>query len=260
MKRDHRYRNTHIPLHSPHAGEEDMQSTIVSPRHRKVLRRIVLLGTPIALIILELGHPLLDHTNPIRMLAPIAIWWIVLHVLLIPLFALMGYSLFLLLHGVHSIAATISQCATIIFVAFEVGYDTAVGLNSGILVYNATTLPVTQQSVIQQALQQLYGNPAIVISYYIFFLAGIVAICSAAWALYRVGVGVLPVIVLLGTLLSTYSHALPLGPLGTTCFFIAVLWIELFWRKSSRKEGNTKAIPSALDLHAVLPVEVSSGE
>ncbi|GAC1348425.1 MAG: hypothetical protein NVSMB27_16160 [Ktedonobacteraceae bacterium] len=237
-----------------------MQSTIVSPLRREVLRRIVLLGTPIALIILELGHPLLDHMNPIRMLAPIAMWWIVLHVLLVPLFALMGYSLFLLLQGVHSNAATISRCATIIFVAFEVGYDTAVGLNSGILVYNATSLPVAQQSVIQHALQQLYGNPAIVISYYIFFLAGIVAICSAAWALYRADVAGLPVIVLLGTLISTYSHALPFGPLGTTCFFIAVLWIELSWRKSPGKEREATAIPSALDLHESLTMEVSSGE
>lgn len=234
-----------------------MQSTIVSPRRREVLRRIVLLGTPIALVILELGHPLLDHTNPIKMLAPIALWWIVLHVLLIPFFALMGYSLLLLLQGVQSNAATISRCATIIFVAFEVGYDTAVGLNSGILVYNATYLPAAQQSVVQQALQQLYSNPAIIICYYIFFPAGVVAMCSAAWALYRSGVAGLPVIILLGTLLSIFSHALPFGPLGTTCFFIAVLWIELTWPKSPDKEKKATAIPSALDLPSPT-VEVSN--
>jgi len=209
------------------------------------LRRIVLFGTLLILVVLELGHPLLDHANPIGMLAPIATWWIVLHILLVPLFALMGYSLFLLLQRVHSTAATISRCATVIFVAFEVGYDTAVGLNSGILVYNATALPVAQQGVVQKALQELYGNPAIVISYYVFFLAGVVAICSAAWALYRVGVPRLPVIVLLGTLLSTYSHALPYGPVGTTCFLLAVLWIELAWRNSPRMEGSPVAVSPA---------------
>lgn len=217
------------------------RAAIFSPR-QDTLRRIVLFGTPAVLIVLELGHPLLDHTNPIKMLAPIAMWWIILHVLLIPLFALMGYSLFLLLQGMRSTAATISRIATVIFVAFEVGYDTAVGLNSGIFVYNAAALPAAQQSVVQQALQQLYGDPAIVISYYIFFLAGIVAICSAVWALYRVGVPRLPLIVLLGTLLSTYSHALPYGPLGTTCFFIAVVWIELTWRKSASVESDSIAI------------------
>ena len=235
-----------------------MQSTGVSQRRQGVLRRIVLLGTPVVLVILELGHPLLDHTNPIKMLAPIALWWIILHMLLIPFFALMGYSLFLLLQGVNSNAATICRWATIIFVAFEVGYDTAVGLNSGILVYNATALPVAQQSVVQHALQQLYTNPAIIICYYILFPAGVIAICSAAWALYRAGVARLPVIVLLGTILSTYSHALPFGPLGTICFFIAVLWIELTWRKSTAKENNATAIPSVLDRHASLAAEISN--
>ncbi len=154
----------------------------------------------------------------------------------------MGYSLFLLLQGVHSTAATIGRCATVIFVAFEVGYDTSVGLNSGILVFNATALPVAQQGIVQKALQELYGNPAIVISYYVFFLAGLVAICSAAWALYHVGVPRLPVIVLLGTLFSTYSHALPYGPVGTTCFLLAVLWIELAWRKSASMESDSMII------------------
>src|SRR5690348_17229833 len=55
---------THIPLHSTHTeGEEDMQIAIVSSQRQEMVRRIVLLGTPIALIILELGHPLLDHMN-----------------------------------------------------------------------------------------------------------------------------------------------------------------------------------------------------
>jgi len=115
--------------------KKNMQhDAVLSPR-QDTLRRIILFSTPVVLIILELGHPLLDHLNPIKMLAPIALWWIVLHVLLVPLFALMGYSLFLLLQGVQSKAATISRVATVVFVAFEVGYDTAV--ESGQLAYAA---------------------------------------------------------------------------------------------------------------------------
>lgn len=51
-----------------------MQSTIIFPRRQDMLRRVVLLGTPLILGILELGHPLLDHMNPIKMLAPIVTW------------------------------------------------------------------------------------------------------------------------------------------------------------------------------------------
>ena len=52
--------------------EEDMQAAIVSSRRQEVLRRIILLGTPLILGVLELGHPLLDRVNPIKMLAPIS--------------------------------------------------------------------------------------------------------------------------------------------------------------------------------------------
>jgi len=76
------------------------------------------------------------------------------------------------------------------------------------------------------------------ISGYILVLSGIVSICAAAWALYHAGVPLLPVIVLLGTVLTAYSHALPFGPLGSACFFVAALWIELVWRKSFSEEKH----------------------
>jgi hypothetical protein len=63
--------------------EEDMQTAIGSSQRQEVWRRVILLGTPLTLGVLELGHPLLDRTNPIKMLAPISTWWIVLHLLLI---------------------------------------------------------------------------------------------------------------------------------------------------------------------------------
>jgi len=240
--------------------EENMHSSIVSPRRQDVLRRVVLLGTPLVLGILELGHPLLDHMNPIKMLAPIVTWWIILHLLLVPLFALMGWMLFLLLQDVHNRAATLSRYATVVYISFTIGYDTAVGLNSGILVSNAVALPSAQQAVIQQAMHQLFVNPAIILSYYILLGAGIVSISSAAWALSRAGVPRLPVFVLLGAILSAYSHATPFGPLGSACFFLAALWIELVWRKVARKENDAMAVSPATLREGEILVNVSSGE
>ena len=49
-----------------------MQTAIVSSRRQEMLRRIILLGTPLVLGVLELGHLLLDRTNPVKMLAPIS--------------------------------------------------------------------------------------------------------------------------------------------------------------------------------------------
>src|SRR5260370_38472046 len=122
-----------------------MQDTIVPSRREEVVHRVVLLGTPVTLVILELGHPLLDRMNPINMLAPIATWWIVLHVLLVPLFALMGWALFLLIRNLHSRAATVSRYATVVFTAFAIEYDSVVGLNTGILASDRSNFPKDQQ-------------------------------------------------------------------------------------------------------------------
>jgi hypothetical protein len=202
----------------------------------------VLFGTPLLLAILELAHPLLDHKHTISMLTPIATWWIVLHLLLVPLFALMGWTFFLLLEDVHNAAATLSRYATVVYISFTIGYDTAVGLNSGILVSNAIGLPSAQQAVLQQAITQMFSSPAIVLSYYILLVSGVVAIGAMAWALIGAGVPRVPVLVLLGTVVSAYSHALPFGPFGSVCFLLAALWIELVWRKQAQQERKEEVV------------------
>jgi hypothetical protein len=237
-----------------------MQSATISSRRQEMLRRIILLGTPLVLGILELGHPLLDRTNPIKMLAPITTWWIVLHLLLIPLFALMGYAIFILIRDINSPAATLCRYATVIYISFAIGYDTLVGLASGVLASNASTLTTSQQSILLEAMHQFYVSPAITISGYILVISGIVSICAAAWALYHAGVPLLPVIVLLGTVLTAYSHALPFGPLGSACFFVAALWIELVWRKHSDGEKHGMANVEVTHVEEVLTGNASSGE
>ena len=237
-----------------------MQTAIGSSRRQEVLHRMILLGTPLVLGILEFGHPLLDHTNPIKMLAPIATWWIVLHLLLIPLFALMGYAIFLLIRDVQSPAATICRYVTVVYISFAIGYDTLVGLTSGVLVSNVGTFTHTQQSILQEAMHQFYISPAITISAYILVVSGLVSICSAAWALSQAGVPLLPVIVLVGTILTAYSHALPFGPIGSACFFVAALWIELVWRKSPGREAHRMDIAPVTHKDEELILNVSSGE
>ncbi len=98
-----------------------------------------------------------------------------------------------------------------------------------------------------------------VLSGYILVVAGTASIFAAAWALLQTGVPRLPAFVLLGTVLVAYSHALPYGPLGSTCFFLAALWIELVWRKLPGKEKEVTAAPSVPDLHGSDTAEVSSG-
>src|SRR5215217_3100905 len=108
------------------AGGKRRREEKVQERFGSTLgRRIVLLGTPLALSVLMIFHPApYDDIN--GELVPIAGWWTVLHTLQFVLFALMGAALWMLTYGLSSsIALTLSRLAAAIFVVF---YDAGVAI------------------------------------------------------------------------------------------------------------------------------------
>ena len=61
----------------------------------RLSRRLIMFGVPLVLGLLELGHPaLLPGDDIVATIAPIATWWTILHVLQVPLFALLGVAVF----------------------------------------------------------------------------------------------------------------------------------------------------------------------
>ena len=60
--------------------------------------------------------------------------------------------------------------------------------------------------------------------------------------------------------LSAYSHATPFGPLGSVCFFLAALWIELVWRKVPRSEKDARVASPVAHKGREILVNVSSGK
>jgi hypothetical protein len=80
---------------------------------RTLLRRLVLLGTPLVLGILEIWYPTPSGTeSTFEVIANNADWWFTLHVLQLPLFGLMALAVYLLVDGLHGWAAAISRPST----------------------------------------------------------------------------------------------------------------------------------------------------
>ena len=96
------------------------------------LRRVVLLGTPLSLAILEFFHPLVSR-DVAGTLFPVAGWWVTLHVVQLVLFTLMGAALWLLTDGLRGIATTVSRLGAAVFVVFYGAGDTLMGIATGIL-------------------------------------------------------------------------------------------------------------------------------
>ena len=202
------------------------------------LRRLVLLGTPIALLGLEITHPVFSSMEE---LLPSADRWLVVHVIQIPLFGLIAVAVYLLVDGLRGQAATISRLAMWVFIVFYIALDAISGVATGIQLQYASGLDAEQQSIVVQAIDAQFDDPitnAIGVVGTIGWLAGVLA---AATALHRAGAPRLSVLLLVpAALIFSLNHEPPLGPIAFGCFFLAAAWLELVHWKPALEAQSAK--------------------
>lgn len=94
---------------------------------RDAARVLVVAGPPIVLAGFGLTHPvdLTPDTAP---------WWTTLHILLIPVFPLLGVAHWLLVRGVPGLLAGVSRVAAFGYVTFYTALDVLAGVATGTLV------------------------------------------------------------------------------------------------------------------------------
>jgi hypothetical protein len=210
-----------------------------------VLRRFVLLGTPVvvALDVIFL-HPILP--GGVREdLFPVANLWLTLHVIQLVLF---GAAAYLLLDGLRGIVATIGRLAVAVFVIFYNAGDAVAGIATGILARGALDLPDNEQAALAWAITRIFEDPTKQLIFTIGTYAWVVALLAAAVALYRAGAPRLPLVPL--ALAASpfinffeFDHNPPFNPVALGLFFLAALWLELGWRKRVLAEDGS--YPSA---------------
>ena len=199
-----------------------------------LLRRLILIGTPLLTGILLLFHPRPDAAvqmggfDVFAFLSTVADRFLAVHVLFAPALALLGLSVILLLNGVRSIAARISRVSAFVFIVTYMMYETIDGLVPPLLARGAAPLPPDEQAVIGDAIERIIADPLLGDPSALFglaWLSWIVAVTLAAFALRRSGQPLVPCI-LLGLSSIFVSHASLLGLIGLLLFLIAVVRIE----------------------------------
>jgi len=201
-----------------------------------VLRRIILLGTPLVVAVdVMFLHPILDGDVKVE-LFPVADFWLALHVVQLVLFGLMGVAVYLLLDGLSGIVAVIGRLAVAIFVVFYNAGDAVAGISTGILARGALDLPDGEQTAAAWAIAKLFTDPTKQLIFMIGSYAWSVGLLAAAVTLYRAGAPRLPLVPLALAGLpyidfSGFDHSPPFDPLALALFFLAVLWLELARRK-----------------------------
>ncbi len=206
-----------------------------------LLRRLVLLGAPLPLIVVGLTHPRLDGLGASLAQADVHF---VLHLALIPLFGLIGLAGSLLTTGLRGRAASLSRGAMAVFVTLYAAYATLDGVTVGLLLHAARELPADQQAGMYQFLGTAFASPLSSAAQLVVALGGtlawIVGMLAAVVAFARAGASREPLILLaLAGLFLVGDHSTFLGSIAFGCFFLAAAWLEFAPRRSASSRSAT---------------------
>ncbi len=149
-----------------------------------IVRRVIILGTPFVLGILDLFHPTFS-TGAFDGISSHLGWWLILHILQLPLFCLLALSIYLLLDGVQGTLATLSKVALGLFAVFYPALDTILGISTGALVSYANGLGDPSQTSIAAAIESLFSSSVTRLVETLGEIGWVVAILLAVLALSR---------------------------------------------------------------------------
>ena len=125
------------------------------------MRRAVLLGTPLALVLLELFHARNLEPTVYQALSFGVNRWLVVHVVQLALFGLMGLAIYLLVEGYRGPGATICRVSAGVFVLFYGAFDVLAGIAPGILVKSANNASEEELPGFEAATQAVFESAEI---------------------------------------------------------------------------------------------------
>src|SRR5215218_5942589 len=166
-----------------------------SSMERLVLRRVVLLGAPLALAILEIFHP--ERPNTASEAVEQGVWFMWFHFIQVPLIGLIALAVYLLTEGLEGRAVIVSRWAIGVFAVFFSAYDAAAGIGTGYALRNGRGLPASAQQAIYEAVKDMPVVSLIFGLSVVGSLAWVVALVCAAMALRRAGASLGPFILLI---------------------------------------------------------------
>lgn len=210
-------------------------SSATTPDHT-VLRRLVLLGTPLALAIMEIFHP---QPSGVGESVEQGGWFVWFHIIQLPLIGLIVLAVYLLTEGLEGRAVRVSRWSIGVFAVFFSAYDAAAGIATGFALRNAQRLPAEGQAAVHEAVKDMPELSLIFGLSIVGTLGWVVALIASAMALRGAGVSRGPfVLLILAGVFLMGGHPFPAGTLAFGCFFLAAAWLEFGQRVMRVPEGG----------------------
>jgi hypothetical protein len=213
-------------------------STVASSPRLRLLEFAALAAT-LLWVVLTFLHPggVGNEPAPYEGIADDANKWIFVHFSQLVLTPFMAVGVWLLLDGIHSVAATVARASLVVWMVFFSAFDAIAGIAVGVLTRYANGLAGDEQDAVVGAIDFLFQDSKLVGGNNYSVLAGlgqlswVVLVLAATVALWRAGVRRL---IVGATLLSVLfaAHAGYPAAVGLVALFVAELLA--FWARRAQ--------------------------
>jgi hypothetical protein len=206
------------------------------------LRSLLFLVGPLLWAILALFHPNPTDASPYEGIKDVVDRWLVVHVGQLVLAPLVFLAVWRLLADLHSVAATVSRAALVVWAVFFSAYDTVQGIATGLLVRYTSGLAGEEQTAVAGAIKYLVDDSQLGGNISVLMLLGqgswLVVAIAAAVALHKAAGG--RAVVALTCLSVLFAvHTAPAAA-GMIALFFAGLLRE---RQRARRDPLQEAMP-----------------
>ncbi len=136
--------------------QSDVGRRPTGPRH--AWRRVLLIGTPAAWIVVALLHPAPDNGTIYEDLSGLSGRWLGVHLAQLCLTVLLGAVLWIAVRGRSGLAPILTRCAVPIYLVFFSAFDAVAGIASGLAVRHANGLTGAEQQGAASTAEHLLLN------------------------------------------------------------------------------------------------------
>jgi hypothetical protein len=199
------------------------------------IRRLLIFAGPLLWAVLILFHPNPGEGTAYDAIKDVVDRWLLVHVGQLILTPLLFLTVWRLLDGLSSTAATVSRAALVVWTVFFSSYDTVQGIATGVLIRHAGGLAGEEQAAVVSAIDfvvndsQLAGNVSVL--WVVATVAWVTVAIGAAVALHKAGAGK-AVVAAAGLSLGLAVHVAP-AAIGLLALFVAGLLRERQKAKSA---------------------------
>jgi hypothetical protein len=203
------------------------------------IRRVALLGPPLALALLEILHP--QPEENVQALMDASAWFAGFHAIQLVLTGLVALSLLLLADSFGRAGTWVTRLGIGAFLVFFSAYDAVAGIGTGLAMRSARELSAEQQAGVFEVVKDWpAAGPPFALSI-IGTLGWVAAVGALALAARRDGAPRREWIFIgLAALFLLGGHPFPQGTLAFGCLFVAAALYE--WRTG----GSRSALPAVL--------------